>query len=269
MSNTVTLNQVESVAQQTASLNLRGDDPAISTVTPVKTSSVAAPGPDYPYAAFLPSFDQNYKLAPLEPFEHIDPGHAALKDPRPRAFLDSAVEKHISPKFGSEIEGIQLSQLDDRAKRCANQAVMTLTMSQLALYVAQRGIVVFRDQDFVDQSPEWQLNAWGRWVKQLGSKTEVSTFGRLHVHPTSGQPKDYPEFHLVYRDGLRKDSFLSYYNDRLSSTGWHSDVTYEQQPPGLTTLFLYATPESGGDTAYVSQVGKSSLSVVSRTELKR
>jgi sulfonate dioxygenase len=96
----------------------------------------------------------------------------------------------------------------------------------------------------------------GKVSNANNARTHNRTFGRLHIHPTSGQPKDYPELHLVYRDGLRKDSFVSYYKDRLSSTGWHSDVTYEQQPPGLTTLFLYATPESGGDTAYVSQVGE-------------
>lgn len=32
-----------------------------------------------------------------------------------------------------------------------------------------------------------------------------------------------------------------------------ADVRYELQPPGLTTLFLYENPESGGDTGYVSQ----------------
>lgn len=31
-------------------------------------------------------------------------------------------------------------------------------------------------------------------------------------------------------------------------------VTYEKQPPGLTTLFLFDSPPAGGDTAYVSQV---------------
>lgn len=81
----------------------------------------------------------------------------------------------------------------------------------------------------------------------------VRTFGRLHVHPTSGQPKDYPEFHLVYHDG-NSSSKLEYNANRLTATGWHSDVTYELQPPGLTTLFLYESPDSGGDTAYVSQV---------------
>jgi hypothetical protein len=40
--------------------------------------------------------------------------------------------------------------------------VPILIASQLALFVAQRGVVVFREQDFVDQSPEWQLNEWGR-----------------------------------------------------------------------------------------------------------
>ncbi|KAG8867896.1 hypothetical protein FRB97_002895, partial [Tulasnella sp. 331] len=29
---------------------------------------------------------------------------------------------------------------------------------------------------------------------------------------------------------------------------------YEQQPPGITTLFLFDTPEVGGDTLFVSQV---------------
>lgn len=33
---------------------------------------------------------------------------------------------------------------------------------QLALYVAQRGVVAFRDQgDFIDADPEWQLNDFG------------------------------------------------------------------------------------------------------------
>jgi sulfonate dioxygenase len=85
------------------------------------------------------------------------------------------------------------------------------------------------------------------------------TFGRLHVHPTSGQPKEYPPFHLVYHDA-NSSSKLEYNSNRLTATGWHSDVTYEEQPPGLTTLFLYESPDSGGDTAYVSQVGQSTFS---------
>lgn len=32
-----------------------------------------------------------------------------------------------------------------------------------------------------------------------------------------------------------------------------SQVTYEEQPPGLTLLFLFDSPASGGDTAYADQ----------------
>lgn len=50
----------------------------------------------------------------------------------------------------------------------------------------------------------------------------VRFFGRLHIHPCSGAPKDYPEFHLVYRDGK---SVFNYEQDtRLTSSVWHSDV---------------------------------------------
>ncbi|WVQ76032.1 hypothetical protein IAR50_005668 [Cryptococcus sp. DSM 104548] len=197
-----------------------------------RTKFLPAPPPDYKYARFLPSYDHDLHLPPLEPFEHVDPGHAALSHANPREFLkegEGGREVKLTPKIGSEVRGVQLSQLDDRGK------------SQLALFVAQRGVVVFRDQDFIDQPPEWQLHSWG------------SFFGRLHIHPTSGQPAEFPEFHLVYREASPQKGFISYYGDRLSTTGWHSDVTYEEQPPGLTTLFLYDSPDTGGDTVYVSQ----------------
>jgi sulfonate dioxygenase len=105
----------------------------------------------------------------------------------------------LTPKFGAEVSGIQLHKLN------------TSERQQLALYVAQRGVVAFRDQDFQDQDPEWMLNDWG------------SFFGRLHIHPTSGHPKDYPHFHLVYRDGSKSFNFET--SDRFTSSVWHSDVS--------------------------------------------
>jgi sulfonate dioxygenase len=44
------------------------------------------------------------------------------------------------------------------------------------------------------------------------------------------------------------------YEDSITSTVWHSDVSYELQPPGLTTFFLLAQPTTGGDTLFTSQV---------------
>jgi len=193
---------------------------------PLKLTTVD--GKPYKYAWALPTFDPNFKLPPLQPFNHVDPGHRALKLANPTAFLDKATSvEDLTPYLGAVVEGIQLNKLTNDER------------DQLALYVARKKVVAFRDQDFVDESPEWLLNDWGRY------------FGRLHIHPTSGQPKDYPELHLIYRDDQAN---FNYEPDRLSSTLWHSDVSYEQQPPGITTLFLFDAPQVGGDTLFASQV---------------
>lgn len=77
-------------------------------------------------------------------------------------------------------------------------------------------------------------------------------FGRLHIHPTSGHPEGFPELHLVYRD--EGSTFNYELSDHTIATTWHSDVSYELQPPGLTALFLVASPDVGGDTIFASQV---------------
>lgn len=48
--------------------------------------------------------------------------------------------------------------------------------------------------------------------------------------------------------------FDEYLAAKNSSVAWHSDVTYEQQPPGTTFLYLLDGPEVGGDTVFVNQV---------------
>lgn len=65
--------------------------------------------------------------------------------------------------------------------------------------------------------------------------------------------KDHLEFHNIYlgSDNLyRVQRQLS----KLTTTGYHSDVSYEHQPPALTLLSLLEVPATGGDTAWVSQV---------------
>ncbi|KXN92731.1 Alpha-ketoglutarate-dependent sulfonate dioxygenase, partial [Leucoagaricus sp. SymC.cos] len=75
---------------------------------------------------------------------------------------------------------------------------------------------------------------------------------RLHIHPTSGHPAGYPEIHLVYRDA--NTTFNFEIDENITTTSWHSDVSYELQPSGLTTFFLLSSPETGGDTLFTSQV---------------
>ncbi|KAH8086668.1 TauD-domain-containing protein [Cristinia sonorae] len=183
----------------------------------------------YRYAHLLPAFPRDEHFPPLTPFEHIDPAARALAHPNPRAFLDSATSVvQLTPNLGTEVRGVNLAALGSDGR------------DQVALEVARRGVVVFRDQqEFINSGPDFYLQ-WG------------SHFGRLHVHPTSGHPEGYPEIHLVYRDA--NSTFNFELNDSITTTYWHSDVSYELQPPGVTTFFLLSQPNVGGDTLFTSQV---------------
>ena len=58
----------------------------------------------------------------------------------------------------------------------------------------------------------------------------------------------------MHRYGSTGNDFDSFLAGRNSSVSWHSDVTYEQQPPGTTFLYVFDSPEVGGDTLFTNQV---------------
>ncbi|KAI1426577.1 hypothetical protein F5Y12DRAFT_270856 [Xylaria sp. FL1777] len=179
------------------------------------------------YPHYLPTWDKNAKYPPLEPFEHYEHGKDA--DPSFPDLLPTTAEvKHLTPTIGTEVRGIQLSSLSDAGK------------DQLARFVAERKVVAFRKQDLKDLPISEALKFGGY-------------FGRHHIHPTSGAPEGHPEIHLVHR-GAGDTISDQYFADRVSSVAWHSDVSYEQQPPGTTFLYILDSPETGGDTLFTNAV---------------
>ena len=97
----------------------------------------------------------------MEPFEFHDRGLEADKEKANLFKSDPSVSiKKLTPRIGTEIDGLQLSQLSDAQK------------DELALLIAERGVVVFRNQDFKDIGPERQ--------KKFGGH-----FGPLHIHVCS------------------------------------------------------------------------------------
>ncbi|KAI5962190.1 uncharacterized protein KGF55_003266 [Candida pseudojiufengensis] len=176
------------------------------------------------YPDFLPTWDPRQKYPPLKFEKHIDP--ATRADPNFPNLLPkdgSQTVKRITPKFGTEIDGIQISQLNDAGK------------DELALLLAQRKVLVFNDQDFASKGPGFAVN-FGKY------------FGNLHIHPSSGSPKGYPELHITYRrpeKGQVNDIFL----DRTTQTSFHSDVTYEITPSKFT-VFQVLESGDGGDTVF-------------------
>ncbi|KAI0103228.1 hypothetical protein GGR51DRAFT_561912 [Nemania sp. FL0031] len=179
------------------------------------------------YPHYLPTWDKTLKYPPLEPFEHYDHGKDADTS-FPDLLPAGSKATHLTPTIGTEVRGVQLSSLSDAGK------------DQLARYVAERKVVAFRNQDFKDLSISDALKFGGY-------------FGRHHIHPTSGAPAGHPEIHLVHR-GAGDDRSDMYFAGRVSSVAWHSDVSYEQQPPGTTFLYILDTPETGGDTLFSNAV---------------
>ncbi|KAG5644470.1 hypothetical protein DXG03_008371 [Asterophora parasitica] len=182
-------------------------------------------GPSYPL--YYPHWDLNEKFPPTEIHEFTEPGTRA--DPAKPNLLANAKVTDISPYLGTEVTGVQISQLTKEG------------LDELALYTAERKVLLFRDQDFKDLGPQRQIEI-------------ARHFGPIQRHPTSGNVKGFPEFHVVYRDA-KHDPFREYIGDgRTSHLGWHSDVSYEKQTPGTTFFFILDQPNLGSDTLFVSQV---------------
>ncbi|KAI9009388.1 hypothetical protein CLU79DRAFT_723050 [Phycomyces nitens] len=159
----------------------------------------------------------------LEPFEHKDPGHRA--DPKKASLYENA-EKifDVTPNVGTEIHGIQLSKLTNQQK------------DDLALLIAERGVVFFRDQDLNYEQG-----------KELGRH-----YGPLHVHLLEGHVPNEPEVHPIYFDKSEETVKRVTALVDAAASGWHTDVSYELQPPGFTFLKVDTLPPVGGDTIWAS-----------------
>ena len=89
-----------------------------------------------------------------EPWQHKDAG--ARADKNKNALLGAASKvTHLTTHVGTEIEGLQLKDLTNQQR------------DELALLIAERSVVFFRDQDI---SPQQQ--------KALGEY-----YGKIEVHP--------------------------------------------------------------------------------------
>ena len=126
------------------------------------------------YPDYMPFYDPLEKVEDLGYFDHFDPGHRA--DPTfPNLLANATKVVNLSPHVGSEIEGVQLSKLSSEG------------LDELALLAAQRGCLVFRNQDFCDIGFEAQ-------------KKIVRHFGPLHIHGWAPHPAAGSEEHMIIYD---------------------------------------------------------------------
>ncbi|RYP37062.1 hypothetical protein DL767_003125 [Monosporascus sp. MG133] len=174
-------------------------------------------------AAKLPMWNPEQKYSPLEPFKHYE--HGTDADTSFKYLLPEGAEvTHSTPTIGTEVRGVRLSSLSNAGK------------NQLARFVAERKVLAFCNRGFADLPIQEALDYAGY-------------FGRHHIHPMSGSPEGYREVYLVHR-GEGDRSHETFFDTQTSSVAWHSDVSYEEQLPGTTFLYVLDRPETGGDTLF-------------------
>src|SRR5438045_913961 len=125
--------------------------------------------------------------------------------------------RRMAGALGAEISGVELSaELPDAAIAAIRQALLDYQ------------VIFFRDQTL---SPERQV-AFGR------------RFGPLNIHPYVAGMAGHPEVMEVVKEPEDRINF---------GGGWHSDMSFLEQPAIGSILYAVETPEFGGDTLFASQ----------------
>ncbi|KAI1261795.1 alpha-ketoglutarate-dependent taurine dioxygenase [Xylariaceae sp. FL1019] len=178
---------------------------------------------DFDYLAGADAAEIVYHQDAVAHAEKVHPYEdAALRaDPQKRALFAAAKEVvDLTSHIGTEIVGVQLKDLTDQQK------------DELALLVAERGVVFFRDQDLSPQQQEGLGRYWGE------------------LYPQGPFVPGHPDISTIWTDffatKFRKPSY------RQPFQGFHTDMVHERHPPGYTHLHKDAVPTVGGDLLWAS-----------------
>ncbi len=128
------------------------------------------------------------------------------------AATDLTDHRPISPNFGSELGGVTLLDMADDELEA---------LKQLG---AERGVLVVRDQ-------------------------KMTTVQQAELAHRLGEPTMYP----VKSEDARPELLIIHADENskhVAGQGWHTDISSEARPPGLSMLRMEVVPESGGDTLF-------------------
>jgi taurine dioxygenase len=141
-------------------------------------------------------------------------------------------EKHLSPSIGSQIENIDVRNLDAQSMQAVKKAFL------------QRGLLVFPGQHLMGA----EVAAWGR------------CFGEIWASRILKGLPEAPEVLVLTNTG----------KENTQTEYWHYDSTYTSRPPAITVLSAVTIPECGGDTMWCDQYAVlEALSPAMQTMLRR
>jgi taurine dioxygenase len=123
----------------------------------------------------------------------------------------------LAGALGAEIGGVDLARLADNA-----------TVAAIHQALLDHLVIFFRDQEMTPA----QHVAFAR------------RFGKISIHPYAPALAGHPEVMRVFKE---KDDKVNF------GGGWHSDMTFLEQPPLGSILYGIDIPPYGGDTMFANQ----------------
>ncbi|KAJ3045225.1 hypothetical protein HDV00_011096 [Rhizophlyctis rosea] len=164
--------------------------------------------------------------------------------------LDKYEHFDVTPQIGREYPSVQIKDILDNDD----------LVRDLAITIAERGVVFFRKQDLT-------LAQQKRLIHRLGQLTGRPAESSLHIHPIANADREdgvkVDELGNANKDHeisvisslvgktIYKQSAFNYKN-KFASTGWHSDITFEKVPADFSVLQIKSLPPTGGDTLWAS-----------------
>lgn len=195
----------------------------------------------YAFPDLKPCFPKDIITAPYEAIPNVvDRGTYA--DPEFPHLHDIANFDNLEVNIGTELHPLDPNGEGDRSSTLQLKNFTGAQKDELARLVAERGVVVLRNQDL---TPD-QLVAFGSY---FGAPERP-----LHQHPSSGVPRrrGLDDVHVVWHDETMRPSDAHYTATDL----WHADMSQELNSLGLTALYNITNPvQGGGDTLFSSGYG--------------
>lgn len=178
--------------------------------------------PEKPQSEQIPLYVDDATKIRGTPQEYTVRGKDADKEKK-ALFAKVKEVKHLTKYVGTELIGVQLADLNEKE------------LDELALLIAERVVVFFRDQDL---SPQKQV--------------EIGQFyGNAEVHAQGAGVPGLPGTTIIWDQWYKQNRGFDF-SFKSNTRNWHSDLVHELQPPGITHLHNDTIPSVGGDTLWSS-----------------
>lgn len=205
------------------------------------------------------------------------PDRAFYADPEKSSLLSGTTRVvHLTPYIGDELSGLDLkaltnAQKDELALLVAEESASISAMSDEDANTIKRGVVFFRNQvmtleeqisffQYYGTLKGAQMNGWGNVCQTAQFETCIPfqigsvLLNSLEKQSTAGNDRWSQRVSGLFdQSGSISNEFSDIRDFAKYGADFHSDHSYQANPPSYSLLRLTHAPESGGDTIFVSQ----------------